>query len=335
MRVTIQDVAKAANVTPSTVSRVIANSHLISAKTTQKVRRIMREMNYHPNVIARSLVRRSTNIVGVLLPGSGERVFQHPFYFELLRGITSRAQSYGMSILLSSAETEQKEKEVLEYYSNSGVADGAILMVSRANLSDLENMYPDQYPLAMIGRPLESWADRINWVDSDNIEAGRQLTRRFLQSGRRHIAYIGLAPEIIVTKDRFDGYCRALEEAQIPVDERLVVSGTFMGGSEQELTEELLRRQVLFDGIIAADDFQAIAAMGLLAKKEFHVPKDVAVAGFNNISLAAYSRPPLTSVDVNAHTLGEKAVELLRRQIAGAATSHFVVSTQIIERESI
>lgn len=337
MRVTIQDIAKAANVTPSTVSRVIAGSSLISAKTSQKVRKMMREMDYHPNILARSLVRRATNIIGVLLPGSSERVFQHPFFFELLRGITMQAQAYGYSILLSNAGSEEEERSILTGFANGGVTEGAILMVSRTESADRETVYPVQFPLAMVGRPADTWRDRINWVDSDNLEAGYRLARHFLAKGRRHIAFIGLTARIVVAEDRFEGYRKALKEAGIPFDERLVVGGQFMGGDEQAMTEELLRRGVPFDGIIAADDFQALAAMAVLAKRGVRVPQAVSVAGFNNVPLSEYSHPALTTVDVNACALGEQAVRLLYRQMQRkneVQPSHVIVPTRLVVRMS-
>ncbi|ADU28084.1 LacI family DNA-binding transcriptional regulator [Ethanoligenens harbinense] len=337
MRVTIQDIAKAASVTPSTVSRVIAGSPLISAKTSQKVRKVMREMDYHPNIIARSLVRRSTNIIGVLLPGASERVFQHPFFFELLRGITMQAQLCGYSILLSGAGSEEEERNRLHDFANGGVTEGAILMISRTDSTDWESVYPAQFPLAMVGRPADAWKDRINWVDSDNLEAGYRLAGHFLAKGRRHIAFVGLAPNIVVTKDRYEGYRKALGEAGLPFDERLVVDGQFMGGDERVLTEELLRCGVPFDGLIAADDFQALAAMDVLAKQGVRVPQDVSVAGFNNVPLSEYYRPPLTTVDVNACALGEEAVRLLYRQLQEkdrSGPSHTIVPTRLVVRAS-
>lgn len=337
MRVTISDIAKAANVTPSTVSRVIAGSSLISAETTQRVRRVMKEMDYHPNMIARSLVRRSTNIVAVLLPGSSERVFQHPFFSELLQGIMSQAKVHEYEILLANIDNTDEERRLTEHFMGGGVAEGIILLVSRIGQTSLETAVQRNFPLSMVGRPTEEWVDRINWVDSDNVEAGYHLTQCFLKKGRRRVAFIGLTPEFVVTLDRLAGYRKALEEAGIPFDERLVVEGHFMGGEEHLLTEELLARGVPFDGVIAADDFQAFAAINLLAQKGLAVPEDVSIAGFNNVPLDAYVTPPLTSVDVRACDIGAKAFDLLYRQLKKKAgkTIHTIVPTKLIRRASL
>lgn len=337
MRVTIRDIAKAANVTPSTVSRVIAGSSLISAETTERVRRVMHEMHYHPNMIARSLVRRSTNIIAVLLPGSSERVFQHPFFSELLQGIMSQAKAHGYEILLANIDDTDEEQRLTEHFMGGGVAEGIILLVSHVGQTSLETAVQHDFPVSMVGRPTEEWLDRINWVDSDNVEAGDHLTQCFLQKGRRRIAFVGLTPDIMVTMDRLTGYRKALDEAGIPFDERLVVEGRFMGGEEHLLTQELLARGIPFDGVIAADDFQALATINLLAQKGFSVPEDVSVAGFNNVPLDAYVTPPLTSVDVCACDIGTKAFDLLYRQLEKKEVKpiHAIVPTKLIPRASV
>ncbi|MFT8889876.1 MAG: LacI family DNA-binding transcriptional regulator [Ethanoligenens sp.] len=336
MRVTISDIAKAANVTPSTVSRVVAGSSLISVKTTNKVRRVMREMGYHPNMIARSLVRRSTNIVAALLPGSSEQVFQHPFFSGLLQGVMSQAKAHGYEVILANIDNEAEEQLLVEHFMGSGVAEGMILLVSRVGQTSLESAVQSAFPVSMVGRPIDAWVDRISWVDSDNFAAGYNLTRYFLQKGRRQIAFVGLVSDIVVTMDRFAGYRHALKEADIPMDERLVVEGRFMDGDEHLLTKELLARGVRFDGLIAADDYQAFAAIKLLSQNGLTVPRDVVVAGFNNVPLAEYFSPSLTSVDVRPSSIGEKAFDLLYQQIENKAGKplHVIVPTALIPRAS-
>lgn len=337
MRVTISDIAKVANVTPSTVSRVIAGSHLISAETSQRVRRVMHDLDYHPNMIARSLVRRSTNIVAALLPGSSERVFQHPFFSELLRGITARSKAQGYELLLANIDNKDEERQTVDHFMGGGIAEGIILLVSRIGQTSLEAASQRDFPIVMVGRPTDTWVDRINWVDSDNEQAGYRLTKYFLGKGRRHIAFIGLAPEIVVTMDRFLGYRRALQEAGLEPDERLTISGGFMAGNEQRLTEELLSQSVPFDGVIAADDFQAFAAINLLTQRGLRVPEDVSVAGFNNVPLDDYFNPSLTSVDVSACALGGQAFDLLFKQLKKQNLNpvHSIVPTTLVSRVSV
>lgn len=337
MRVTISDIAKIANVTPSTVSRVIDNNPHISAETSERVRRVMRELDYHPNIIARSLVRRSTNILGVLLPGTGEHVFQHPFFSELLKGIVTQAKGRGYDILLSTGGGAEIEEQAVRNLIGGGVTEGVILTVSRTGQTCVELAMKKKFPLVLVGRPEQPWVDRVNWVDSDNTDAGYRLTRHFLLKGRRRIAFIGLADGVVVTEDRYEGYRHALSEAGIEPDPRLVVRGQFMGDDENAIIEELLSRGVDFDGIIAADDSQAFSAIQFLSRRGTAVPRDVSVAGFNNVPLSEHYNPPLTSVDVGACALGQGAFDLLYRQIAEKQEkpSRLIVPTKLIARLSV
>lgn len=333
---TINDIAKAANVSPSTVSRVIANSQLISEATREKVKEIMKQMNYHPNMIARSLVNKSTKIIGTLIPGTSEKAFQHPFFPEILRGITTSANKHGYNILLSNAGSPEEEASVISEMVSGGIAEGIILMTSRTNNSPVKDLVSRDFPFVMVGRPDAKNKDDICWVDNDNFKAGYELTKYFIEKGRREIALIGTSPDYMVTIDRLNGYKKALEKYNIPFNPDLIVNGKFMDGNGYEMTRALMQKNQHFSGLIACDDFQAYAAIHYLMEKGLKVPQNVAVAGFNNVTLSEYNIPSLTSVEVNAYSLGVRAFELLLYMLKGNQ-SHKIneyVPTEIITRKS-
>lgn len=333
---TINDIAKAANVSPSTVSRVIADSSLISEATRRRVREIMKEMNYHPNMIARSLVNKSTKIVGTLIPGTSEKAFQHPFYPEILRGITTRANQHGYNILLSNAGSAEHEAHVINEMVNGGIIEGLILMTSRINDKSIKKLLEMDFPFVMVGRPDVGGSGDIYWVDNDNFSAGYNLTKYFIEKGHRKIAFIGVTPEYMVVVDRLNGYKKALADYGIEFNEKLIVDSEFMSDDGYEITEELLRRGEKFTGLIAADDFQAYAAIHMIFEKGLRVPEDIAVAGFNNVTMSEYNIPSLTSVEVHAFDLGGKAFELIYGRIKNSASvkrSEFV-GAEIIKRKS-
>ncbi|MCX7709368.1 MAG: LacI family transcriptional regulator [Clostridia bacterium] len=336
MRVTINDVAKAANVSPSTVSRVIANNPRIGQETREKVFKIMKEMNYHPNIIARSLANKSTRIVGVVVPANTEKAFQHPFYPELLRGIGSVATKYKYNILLSSINSPSEEKDVIRELSRSGITEGVILLASRVNDPTIKELKKIHFPFVVVGRPENE--DEVNWVDNNNVNAGYEITKHFIKNGHKRIAFLGLAPEFIVTTDRYKGYKKALEEAGLGIDSGLVLESKFI----EHTTDIKVMKQILTGskrptGIVACDDFLAFGAMKLINECGLKVPEDISVAGFNNVPLASYSIPPLTTVEVNAFGLGAKAFELLHTSISSDYQSfnRTIVPTEIITRESV
>ena len=334
MAVTIKDIAKSANVSPSTVSRVLDGNPRISSETSARIKKVMLEMDYHPNMLARSLARRNTRIVGTLMPGTRENAFQHPFFPEILRGITSQAHIDGYNILISSAATPHEERDVISEFSKNGMAEGLILMTSRHNDTVIRELTEMSFPFVLVGNPENH--RNITWVDNDNVEAGHRLTNHFISRGCRKIAFIGLSDKYLVVKDRFEGYRRALAESGIEFNEKLVVKGAFMEGKGSAMMEELLSRNVPFTGVIAADDYMAFGAIKVLNRAGFHVPEDVAVAGFNNLKLSEYFSPALTSVDINAFELGARAFQLVHAQIEQKdfKPTHSFVDIKITTRES-
>lgn len=309
MGVTINDLAKAAKVSPSTVSRAIANNPRISEKTRERIYKLIKEMNYHPNMIARSLANRSTKIIGVIVTGSTEKAFQHPFFPEILRGIASLAYKNKYKILISSVNSAKEEKKAVNELAKGGITEGIILLASRVTSHSIDELLNIDFPFVVVGRPER--AREVNWVDNDNFLIGYDLTRHFIEMGYRDIAFLGASPEFTVTLDRLRGYRKALEDHGIPVRDELIVEGKFVDDTGYNLMKELLDREVHPDGVIACDDLLAFGVINLLNEIGLKVPDDIAVAGMNNVPLDEYFNPPLTSVDVNAFSLGAKAFDLL------------------------
>lgn len=310
LNATINDVAKAANVSTSTVSRVIADNPRISEATRARVSKVMEEMNYHPNMIARSLANRSTKIIGVVVPGNTEKAFEHPFYPQILSGISAAADKNDYKILLSTnASNLKEEKRTINEFAKGGITDGIILMTSMVHDSSIHELQRMNFPFVVVGRPTND--EKINWVDNNNVSVAKELTEHLIVQGCRRIAFIGLSRSYIVHLDRFEGYKAALMENDIQFDENLVVEGEFMSDVGNEWLERFSEQGIKPDGIIASDDLIAFGIMKLLAKHRLKVPEDIAVGSFNNVPLSEFSSPTLTSVDVDAYGLGANAFELL------------------------
>ncbi len=336
MAVTINDVAKAAKVSPSTVSRVVANNPRISEKTRERVIKVMEEMDYHPNIIARSLANRSTNIIGVMIPSTTEKAFKHPFFPEVLRGITSKAYENKYKVLISSADSIEEEKEVIRELVNGSIVEGIILLTSRIKDPSIAELRKLDLPFVVVGRPEDAYENEINWVDNDNFNAGYNLTKHMIDQGLKQIAFIGVSPQYIVTLDRLEGYKKALEDNKIEIIDDLIVDGKFMGDTGDNLMQSLIDRGYKPDGVIASDDFLAFEIIKLLTEMGVNVPYDIAVAGFNNSEIAGFFNPSLTSVEVNAYSLGVKAMDILSTSIRSdyKCINRSIVPTKIIVRKS-
>lgn len=334
MSVTVNDIARLANVSPSTVSRVIADNPRISKKTRDKVHKIMKDLNYHPNIIARSLANRSTNIIGVIIPETTEKAFQHPFYPEILRGIASLAHKNDYHILISSAADVKEEKQVVDKLVKGRIADGLILMASRINDPTVTELAKINFPFVVVGRPVRD--EKINWVDNDNVSISYELTKHFITQGVRKIAFLGVSPEYMVTLDRLQGYRMALEEYGIPVDEEMIIEGQFINDTGYALVEKLLDKGIKPTGIIACDDLLATGAVKKLQECGFRIPEDVIVAGYNNVPMADFFSPPLTSVEVRPYNLGTSAFELLLGSLRNDIRNYnrTIVPAQLVLRNS-
>ncbi|MDK2809377.1 MAG: hypothetical protein PWR27_86 [Petroclostridium sp.] len=334
MRVTINDIAKAANVSPSTVSRAIANNPRISKKTRQKIFQIMKEMNYHPNLIARSLVNRSTRIIGLVVPGNTEKAFQHPFFPEILRGIASVAHKYKYNILISSVTNVRDEKQMINELVKGGVVEGVVLMTSKVKDPSIAELVKTEFPFVVVGRPVND--DGINWVDNNNFAIGYELTQHFIKQGHKKIAFIGVSQDLVATLDRLEGYKKALQDSNLPVDDSLIIESNYLDDNGYDLVQKIDFSQKKPTGIIACDDFLAFGIIKFLNEHGFKVPEDVAVAGINNVALSEHSVPPLTSVEINAFQLGVKAFELLFESIKSdfKSINRAIIPAKLIIRES-
>lgn len=340
MSTTLADIAKKANVSPSTVSRVISDHPGISEETRRKVIKIMDEMKYQPNIVARSLARNCTKTIGVVLASRTEgalyKAFRHPLTMDIVGGLSVTAYKNGYKLLLSSLSNLNDDEKIIRELAMGGVTDGIIYYFSRVNDPIIENLKMYNTPFVVVGRP-SSEADSINWIDNDNMSSSYKLTEMLIKSGRKQILFAGASPNFIISIDKVEGYKKALIDNGMKIDERLIVPGRFITENGSILMQKIYDSGVRPDAIIAQDDILAFGIITKLQELSFRVPEDVAVAGFDNVPSSEFFTPSLTSVEMNAFELGTKACELLLKQINDetSGVSNYIVPSEIITRNSI
>lgn len=334
MTATIKDVAARAGVSPSTVSRVISNHPRISEKTKREVRHAMEELGYHPNVLARSLAKKSSEAIGVLIPNTTEEFFMNPFFPEVLRGITEVAQREGYDLLLSTSGSGQEDVRSLTRMIHGKRVDGVLLLSSRMQDRLMQVLQESPFPASMIGRPEAEFP--ISWVNNDNVDACYQATRHLIQLGHQRIGFLGGDEHFLVTSDRLRGYHQALDEADIPQDRRLMFASSFMEQGGYLGMTRLLALPDRPTAVVASDDLLAFGAMRAAGELGYRIPEDIAVVGFNNVRLTEMSNPSLTSVDVMIYELGVAAANLLIEQIrcGEVMSKHVIVPTKLVVRHS-
>lgn len=335
MGITINEVAKAAGVAPSTVSRVISDSPLISERTKRKVKRIMEELGYHPNINARNLANKSSQTLGIVMPSSASKAFQNPFFPEVIRGISSTAHIKDYSLLISTGETEDQILEAVEKMVMGKRVDGIILLYSRENDPIIQYLLNQEFPFVLVGKPYQN-VERITYINNDNYGAAREVTNMFIRKGHTKIAFVGGSRNFLVTQDRLNGYCDAMKLADLPLCNEYIFHDDFLFESGKVSIDHLLSLKNPPTAIVAADDIIALGILSSLAEQGIQVPEQISIISFNNLVLTKLATPSLSSVDVNIFQLGNEATKLVIEKIQSndSLSKSVVVPYRIIERQS-
>jgi DNA-binding LacI/PurR family transcriptional regulator len=335
MAVTIKDVAKAANVAPSTVSRVIANSPRISEKTKEKVREVMKQLGYHPNFIARSLASQATRAIGLVLPSSTDIVSQNPFFPIVLGGLSDGAHSKQYALHMTTGKTEEEIFEGVVSMVQGGRVDGVILLSSRVEDPLVSYLLEQDFPFVVIGKPFKN-VEQISHVDNDNFKAAKDATNYLLSLGHEQIGFIGGNLNLVVTVERLLGYEKALRDAGLPLINEYVIHDEFLREGGREAVQALLALKKLPTAMLVADDLMALGVLNALDELGISVPEDVSIVSFNNVLVAEMARPPLTSVDINIFDLGYEAAKSLIRKIENPKepTKRIIISYELVKRSS-
>ncbi|WP_165907870.1 LacI family DNA-binding transcriptional regulator [Hydrogenispora ethanolica] len=331
---TIKDVAQLANVSPSTVSRVIADSKRISDETKERVKAAMQQLHYHPNLIARSLIRRSSQTLGLVLSRSTDSAFSNPFFPEILRGISAVSKSYHYGLMLAAAEDYAEEAKLCLKMMTERRVDGVLLLASRVNDGLIRELSASDCPFVVLGRAPESL--KCYSVNNDNIQAAYSAVRHLLNLGHQRIALLNGPADYIFCQDRFEGYRFAFREFGIEHDPEWIKSGSLTQEDGYRLTRELFQLDPAPSAIFCVDDVMAIGAYQAIKERGLTIPGDIAVVGFNDDPLASVIEPHLTTVRIPIYEMGVTATQMIIRILEGNEPLPFqrVLSSELVIRQS-
>jgi len=323
MKATINDVAKLANVSKATVSRVLNQKGNVSPKVVQRVEEAIKQLNYIPSGIARSLINRTTGLIGLLIPD-----IVNPFFPMLARGVEDAAHQYGYTVLLCNTDNDiQTEERYLQKMQQQSV-EGMIL-VSANWLSISERLSTSQLPIVVCDRYRKDFF--IDSVTVDNFQAGFEATQYLIDKGHQDIVYISTSDSIESIWQRESGYKAAMRKHSLNEN---VQYGTLTIESGYEVTQSLLRTHIP-SAIFTANDLVALGAMKAVQHKGLRVPEDVAIFGCDDIMFASISSPPLSTIQQPAYQMGVKAMELLIGKINGEReVRNITLEHKLIIRES-
>lgn len=327
-RPTIEEVAAAAGVSRSTVSRVVNGSTAVSPAALAAVQKTIAEMNYVPNRAARSLASRQTHAIALVVPEDTTRFFGDPFFAAIVAGITGAlgASDYLLNLLIASDDPGDK---VSGFMRNGGV-DGALIVSHHTSDRFIERI-ADAVPVVYGGRPVRR-RDGDYVVDVDNVAAARVATRRLIGIGRTRIATISGPLTMVASNDRVQGYRDELADAGLtPFAEE---AGDYSEASGAEAVRRILAAGRP-DAIFVASDLMARGAIMALRTAGIRVPEDVAIVGFDDSAVALTTEPPLTTIRQPMYAQGEAMAGVLLSRLAGKNPERTtILPTELVVRAS-
>ncbi len=330
MPLTLEDIARISGVSRSTVSRVINADLNVKHETRQKVQQVINNYNFQPNLAARGLVTGRTNVVGVVIPASVSILFTDPYFPQLLQGVSAMCTKRDYSVMLWLAEPDYEQRMITRILHN-GLVDGVVVASIRMDDPVIQSLIESKMPFILIGRhPTEN----VNYLDVDNLQAGRKATLHLLRLGYKRIAAITGLQSHVAGYDRYQGYLKAIQETDHALRPELVAEGDFTEESGYNAMKRLLKYKP--DAVFAASDTMAYGAMRALREANLEIPKDVAVVGFDDIPGSSRTAPPLTTVRQPITQMGSKAVDLLINLIETGtkSTEGVIMDTELVVRES-
>ncbi|MGG1574262.1 LacI family DNA-binding transcriptional regulator [Fictibacillus sp. NRS-1165] len=330
---TIKDIAKHAGVSVTTVSRALNGYSDVNEKTRDKIKAVAKELNYSPNLLARSLVMKKTKTIGLLVSGMQIEGSKDNFTYEVLCGINDCAGKRGYDLILFSTNTELQQEKTYNQLCQERKVDGVILQGIKTDDPYLREVVESDIPCVLVDIPIES--DSVGYVTTDNKEGAKKAVEHLIGLGHRQIGMINGHKQAFVSRERLEGYRLALEEAKLDFKEENVVDGAFSESEAQVQAAELLKKNPKITAIFCASDLMALGTIKAAAGMGKQVPQALSVAGFDDIILASYSSPTLTTIAQDRYQIGYESAILLIQILEGKAGSRKkVLNTNLIQRES-
>ncbi|MCM3616747.1 LacI family transcriptional regulator [Sutcliffiella horikoshii] len=330
---TIKDIARVAGVSVTTVSRALNGYSDVNQKTRKRIEEVAKELNYSPNTVARSLVMKKSKTIGLLVSDMNREGVKDNFTFEVLCGINeASANSDYDLVLFSTTSTKQSQKTYTQLCRERRV-DGVILQGIKTNDPYLQEVVESDIPCVLIDIPQES--DTVGYVTTDNVDGAKKAVAHLIERGHTNIAMINGHEKADVSIRRLQGYLEAINEKELTMRQDWIRNGDFKEKVAEEVAMELLADNSEITAVFCASDLMAlgvIRAVKALGKK---VPEDIAVIGYDDIMLASYSNPSLSTIRQDKFNLGHEAAILLIEMLEGKEKSHArIIDTTLIIRES-
>jgi DNA-binding LacI/PurR family transcriptional regulator len=324
----IKDIARLADVSHSTVSRALQGSPLVNTKTAEKIQRIARESGYRASAVARGLVTRKTRTIGIVVTSIAD-----PFVAEVVSGIEQSANDNGYSIFLADSNADpDRETNVVRSLAERRV-DGIIVTASRVGALYVPMLSEMMVPIVLVNN--QHPGSFVHSIMIENAAASREATRHLIKLGHRRIAYLGDQFGYQSDTERCAGYREALRQAGLAYQEQLVVHGDGKPEAAIAAMENLLTLPEPPTAVFCYNDMSAIGALRAIRLRGLRVPEDISLVGFDDLFVACYTHPRLTTVRQPMRRMGLLAMESLLKLMTGHDSANIIkVPAELIVRES-
>lgn len=331
--VTIKDIAKTAGVAPSTVSRVIQDHKAISAVTKERIRKIMAEMDYRPNVSARNLVLNSSHTIGLILKSEAHDAYENPFNNTVYNGVVEACRKDGYSIISTTKNTERDILAEVQSLIRLNQVDGFIVMFSKKDNKVTDFLDSVNFPFVVVGKDIKQNNDAI-YIDNDNVLAAETLTSIMLDKGITDIRVVNDDDGFTVAKDRMKGFNTAMDARGLSHHDSVIEVGSEIESIQDVLSREFERGRP--EGLITFDGYLHAKVLAALYALNIRVPDDILTATFNDSPLTRFASPPQTTVDIHVMDIGREAgkalIDLIQNKFK--IKCNITLPIQVIERVS-
>jgi len=331
--VTLKDIARRVGKSITTVSRALNGYDDVNSETKRKIEEVAKEMGYKPNIVAQRLQKQKADTIGFIIPTFGPR-FSDPFFSEFLAGVGNKASDLGFDLLVSTQPPGEKEHEAYSKMMNSRRVDGFIIVRTRSDDNRIKELLKRNFPFTVFGRTEDN--NSYPYIDEDGAYGMRLIANHLVKLGHTKIGCISPDPKLMFTSTRIKGLKEGLASHNIHINDSRFKIGdlTQRGGYVQ--CKELLNEPDPPTAIVACNDLMAFGAISAAQDMGLEVGVDVTITGFDDIPLAEFSHPPLTTVHQPIYKIGGLVCEMLIKIIEGQKLEeeHILLKPTLIIRES-
>jgi DNA-binding LacI/PurR family transcriptional regulator len=331
---TIYDIARAANVSKSTVSRVLNNQNNISEDARKRVIKAIKELNYQPSKLARALSSSFDAIM--VVSRSAKTTTNNPFFSEILQTVAEKAEEENFDVILQTAKNSRDELEKCITKIKGKMIKGIIMLSSPANEELFKQLDVFNIPIVVIGKVEGSYTNIFS-VDTDNFHDSYELTKYLIEQGHKRIACVHSPLEYHVSMDRLNGYKACMEDHQLPVREEWMFDGGYNVETGSLAARKLLLGSNRPSAVLATDDLKVLSIYKTATELGVSIPQDLSVVGYSNSSFIPFMTPSLTSIEIPVRKLGETGANLLFSIIKNKpeGTARNIIKTEKVIRDSV